>query len=42
MHDEATPSYVDMIDNTAVGQRAILDNFGQSALPTLTWQIDPL
>jgi len=30
-----------MIDNTAVGQRAILDNFGADALPTLTWQIDP-
>ena len=41
MHDEACPSFVDMLDNTAVGQRAILDNFGPSALPKLTWQIDP-
>jgi alpha-mannosidase len=41
MHDEASPSFVDMLDNTAVGQRAILDNFGPSALPKLTWQIDP-
>jgi len=41
MHDEANPTYVDMLDNTATGQRAILNNFGQSALPTVTWQIDP-
>jgi hypothetical protein len=33
--------FVDMLDNTAVGQRNILNNFGQSALPTVTWQIDP-
>ena len=39
MHDEANPTYIDMIDNTATGQRAILGNFGQSALPTVTWQI---
>jgi alpha-mannosidase len=38
MHDEASPSFVDMLDNTAVGQRAILDNFGESALPTVTWR----
>jgi hypothetical protein len=30
-----------MLDNTAVGQRAIVDNFGMAALPTLSWQIDP-
>ena len=41
MHDEASPTWVDMLDNTAVGQRNIVDNFGTSALPTLTWQIDP-
>jgi len=41
MHDESSPSFVDMLDNTAVGQRAIIDNFGADALPTLTWQIDP-
>ncbi len=39
MHDEAAPTFVDMLDNTAVGQRAILDNFGASALPRTTWQI---
>ena len=27
------------LDNTAVGHRAILENFGQSALPNVTWQI---
>jgi alpha-mannosidase len=42
MHDEASPSFVDMLDNTAVGQRSIVDNFGITSLPTLTWQIDPL
>jgi alpha-mannosidase len=39
MHDESAPTFVDMLDNTAVGQRAILENFGASAIPTLTWQI---
>jgi len=38
MHDEANPTYIDMLDNTALGQRAIVDNFGVSALPTATWQ----
>ena len=41
MHDEAAPTYIDMLDNTAVGQRAIVTNFGIEALPTVTWQIDP-
>ena len=40
MHDEANPTYTDMLDNTAVGHRFIRDTFGESALPTLTWQID--
>jgi hypothetical protein len=40
MHDEANPSYTDMLDNTALGHRFIRDTFGESALPTLTWQID--
>jgi hypothetical protein len=38
-HDEAAPSYLEMLDNTAVGQRAVLDAFGSSALPRVTWQI---
>lgn len=41
MHDEASPSYVDMLDNTFVGHRNIADEFGASAVPTATWQIDP-
>ena len=41
MHDEANPSWTDMLDNTHVGQRNILQNFGGNALPTATWQIDP-
>ena len=39
MHDEAGDTFVDMLDNTHVGQRAIVDYFGVSALPTMTWQI---
>ena len=39
MHDEACPSYVDMIDNTALGARLIWSSFGVS--PRTTWQIDP-
>ena len=41
MHDEAAPTYVDMLDNTAVGQRNIVNNFNVSALPTLGWQWVP-
>jgi len=41
MHDEASPSYVDMIDNTALGHRLIEEQFGAAAIPTVTWQIDP-
>ncbi len=36
MHDEASPSYVDMIDNTALGHRLISEQFGSSAVPTAT------
>ena len=41
MHDEANPTYVDMLDNTALGHRYIVQNFGVAALPKMTWQIDP-
>ena len=30
-----------MIDNTALGHRLIKEQFGQGAIPTVTWQIDP-
>lgn len=28
MHDEACPTFVDMLDNTHVGQRMIFNEFG--------------
>jgi hypothetical protein len=39
MHDEACPTFVDMLDNTALGQRLIYESFG--VVPKTTWQIDP-
>jgi alpha-mannosidase len=41
MHDEGTTTAVDMIDNTCLGHRYINNEFGQSALPSVTWSIDP-
>lgn len=41
MHDEAAPTYTDMLDNLATGHRSIASEFGEEALPTLAWQIDP-
>ena len=39
MHDEACPSFIDMLDNTALGQRLIYETF--KVVPKTTWQIDP-
>jgi hypothetical protein len=39
MHDEAATFYVDMIDQTTLGHRFLLDEFG--SIPTIGWQIDP-
>ena len=41
MHDEATTHYVDMIDQTTLGHQYILREFGESANPTIGWQVDP-
>ena len=39
MHDEACPTFADMIDNTALGHRELMSAFGVA--PRTTWQIDP-
>lgn len=39
MHDEASPSYVDMLDQTALGHRLIKEQFGGAAVPRATWQM---
>lgn len=37
MHDEANPTYVDMIDQTSVGHRFLKQTF--NVTPKATWQI---
>lgn len=39
MHDEASPHYIDMIDQTTLGHRFIKREF--SLTPRIGWQIDP-
>jgi hypothetical protein len=39
MHDEACPTYEDMINNHIIGHQWILDEFGVK--PRIGWQIDP-
>jgi len=39
MHDEACPSYDDMINNHMIGQIWAMENL--HAKPTIGWQIDP-
>ena len=41
MHDEASTHFIDMIDQTTLGHRMIIDAFGQEAVPTTGWQLDP-
>lgn len=38
MHDEACPTFEDMIENMMIGHRFILDNFGVK--PRIGWQVD--
>ena len=38
MHDEACPTYIDMLENTFVGQRLLYSQLG--VIPNTTWQID--
>ncbi|KAG7984987.1 hypothetical protein I3843_03G001300 [Carya illinoinensis] len=39
MHDEATPHYIDLIDQTTLGHQFIKDEFDK--VPRVGWQIDP-
>jgi hypothetical protein len=39
MHDEAAAHYIDMIDQTTLGHKFLMDEF--QVLPKIGWQIDP-
>ena len=39
MHDEGGPHYIDMIDQTTLGHRYLLQQF--NVTPSIGWQIDP-
>lgn len=39
MHDEAAPHFADMVDQTTLGHRFLMSEFGVA--PTIGWQIDP-
>jgi alpha-mannosidase len=41
MHDEASPHYVEMVDQTTRGHQFLLREFGEAGIPKATWQIDP-
>lgn len=41
MHDEASPDYIAMIDQTTRGHQFLMKNFGKTAIPRGTWQVDP-
>ena len=41
MHDEASPLWTAMVDQTTRGHQFILKHFGADAAPRATWQIDP-
>eukprot|EP00755_Sulcionema_specki_P010240 Sspe_Gene.6786::Locus_2281_Transcript_1_1_Confidence_1.000_Length_2013::g.6786::m.6786/K01191/E3.2.1.24; alpha-mannosidase len=41
MHDEASPYWVEMVDQTTRGHQFLKKHFGAKAAPKGTWQIDP-
>eukprot|EP00047_Mylnosiga_fluctuans_P023990 m.150634 g.150634 ORF g.150634 m.150634 type:complete len:975 (+) comp9747_c0_seq2:15-2939(+) len=41
MSDEASPYYVDMVDQQTLGHQFLLKEFGTAAIPHTGWQIDP-
>ena len=41
MHDEACPTFSDMLDQTSAGIRWLAQTFGPAALPRVTSQLDP-
>ncbi|XP_060554885.1 lysosomal alpha-mannosidase-like [Ruditapes philippinarum] len=41
MNDEATPYYIDIIDQHTLGFQFIRNNFGECGRPKIGWQIDP-
>lgn len=41
MHDEATPHFTEMLDQTTRGHMFINATFGPDAAPKVAWQIDP-
>jgi alpha-mannosidase len=41
MHDEGSPLYTEMVDQTTRGHQFLRKNFGDAAIPRGTWQIDP-
>lgn len=41
MHDEASVTYLQMIDQTTRGHMFLLQEFGLEASPTVGWQLDP-
>ena len=41
MHDEAATHYIDMVDQTTLGHRLLIEAFGKGTVPTVGWQLDP-
>ena len=41
MNDESATSYLDIIDQMTLGLKFVNSTFGECALPTAVWQVDP-